>query len=96
MPFITFFKKGLSTLKAFQIPLKKNVFTHEELKSIADFVVRLNPDKSYLSIPTRLPAEKWVKPVTEHVINRAYQIFSEKAIDVEYLIGLELFLKRLS
>jgi wyosine [tRNA(Phe)-imidazoG37] synthetase (radical SAM superfamily) len=63
--------------------------TPEELKSIADFVAELNPDKSYLSIPTRPPAEKWVKPATEHLINRAYQIFCEKAIDVEYLIGYE-------
>ena len=63
--------------------------TPEELECIADFVAELNPDKSYLSIPTRPPAEKWVRPATEHVINRAYQIFSEKAIDVEYLIGYE-------
>jgi wyosine [tRNA(Phe)-imidazoG37] synthetase (radical SAM superfamily) len=63
--------------------------TPEELERIADFVAELNPDKSYLSIPTRPPAEKWVRPVTEHVINRAYQIFCKKAIDVEYLIGYE-------
>jgi len=63
--------------------------TPEELERIADFVAELNPDKSYLSIPTRPPAEKWVRPATEPVINRAYQIFSEKAIDTEYLIGYE-------
>jgi wyosine [tRNA(Phe)-imidazoG37] synthetase (radical SAM superfamily) len=61
----------------------------EELERIADVVAGLTPDKSYLSIPTRPPAEKWVRPVTEHVINRAYQIFSEKTVDVEYLIGYE-------
>ena len=30
-----------------------------------------------------------MRPATEPVINRAYQIFSEKAIDTEYLIGYE-------
>jgi wyosine [tRNA(Phe)-imidazoG37] synthetase (radical SAM superfamily) len=63
--------------------------TPEELEGIANFVAKLNPYKSYLSIPTRPPAEEWVQPATEHVINRAYQIFSEKGIDTEYLIGYE-------
>lgn len=63
--------------------------TPEELESSADFVAGLTPAKSYLSIPTRPPAEKWVQPATEPVINRAYQIFSEKGIVTEYLIGYE-------
>jgi len=62
---------------------------HEELERIAGFVAGLNPDKSYLSIPTRPPAEKWVKPATEHTINMTYQGFREKSIDIEYLIGYE-------
>ena len=61
----------------------------KELERIADFVTELTPDKAYLSIPTRPPAEKWVRPPTEQAINRAYQFFREKAIDVEYLIGYE-------
>ena len=63
--------------------------TPEELESIADFISGLKPDKSYLSIPTRPPAEKWVKPAPEHVLNMAYQVFCEKSIDIEYLIGYE-------
>jgi wyosine [tRNA(Phe)-imidazoG37] synthetase (radical SAM superfamily) len=63
--------------------------TPEELKNIADFVARLNPDKSYLSIPTRPPAEKWVNPASEQAINLAYQVFSEKFVAAEYLIGYE-------
>jgi len=63
--------------------------TPEELERIADFVAELNPHKSSLSIPTRPPAEKWVKAPTEQTINRAYQFFREEAIDVEYLIGYE-------
>jgi len=61
----------------------------KELETIADFVSELNSKKSYISIPIRPPAEKWVKPADEHRVNMAYQIFKEKDIDVEYLIGYE-------
>ncbi len=61
----------------------------EELKKIVDFIVKLNSNRSYLSIPIRPPAEKWVTPTTEDNINIAYQIFKEKGIDAEYLIGYE-------
>jgi len=60
-----------------------------ELEMIADFISKLNIKKSYVSIPTRPPSEKWVKPSNEHKINSGYQIFKEKGIDVEYLIGYE-------
>lgn len=63
--------------------------TPEDLKDIVDYVAELNPDKSYLSIPTRPPAEKWVKPAREDTINMAYHLFQEKAVNVEYLIGYE-------
>jgi len=63
--------------------------TSSELENIADFISNLNIKKSYLSIPIRPPAEKWVKPPAEYQINSAYQIFKEKNIDVEYLIGYE-------
>jgi wyosine [tRNA(Phe)-imidazoG37] synthetase (radical SAM superfamily) len=63
--------------------------TPEEFERIADFVTELNPDKGYLSIPTRPPAEDWVRPATEHAIHMAYQVFREKSLNVEYLIGYE-------
>ncbi len=61
----------------------------EEIERIADFIGGLKNVKGYISIPTRPPAEKWVLPATEHSVNRAYQIFKEKSIDAEYLIGYE-------
>lgn len=61
----------------------------KELENIADFIAGLNPKKSYVSIPIRPPAEKWVKPADEYEINMAYQVFKEKDVDVEYLIGYE-------
>ncbi len=61
----------------------------QELEKIGSFITGLKNVKSYLSIPTRPPAEKWVKSADEHAVNRAYQVFKEKSIDVEYLIGYE-------
>ncbi|WP_048147990.1 radical SAM protein [Palaeococcus ferrophilus] len=63
----------------------------DEFEKIAEFLKELKPDKAYIAIPTRPPAEPWVKPAKEEVIHRAYQIFSEILGEerVEYLIGYE-------
>jgi len=61
----------------------------EKIEKDADFIAQLSPKISYISIPTRPPAEDWVKPASEFGINSAYQIFKKKNIDVEYLIGYE-------
>lgn len=58
-------------------------------KEIADFIHKIKPTKAYLSIPIRPPAEKWVQPPQEEVINKIYQIFSSKVNNTEYLIGYE-------
>jgi wyosine [tRNA(Phe)-imidazoG37] synthetase (radical SAM superfamily) len=56
---------------------------------VADFLARLRPSTAYLTIPTRPPAEEWARPPVEGVVNRAYQILSERVERVEYLIGYE-------
>ncbi|MCK4444704.1 MAG: radical SAM protein, partial [Thermoplasmata archaeon] len=61
----------------------------DEVEKIAEFVSQLEPKKVYLSIPTRPPTEKWVRPPTESGLNVAYQIFTGKSIDAELLIGYE-------
>lgn len=61
----------------------------ERLEEVADFLAQLKPTRAYLAIPTRPPAERWVKPPDEKVVNQAYQIFSRKVERVEYLIGYE-------
>jgi wyosine [tRNA(Phe)-imidazoG37] synthetase (radical SAM superfamily) len=61
----------------------------DNLISAADFLGRLQPARSYLSIPTRPPAERRALPPTEEDLNRAYHIFSKKLYQVEYLIGYE-------
>jgi wyosine [tRNA(Phe)-imidazoG37] synthetase (radical SAM superfamily) len=59
------------------------------LKAMADFLPRLNPVKVYLAIPTRPPAETWVRLPLPEDINIAFQLFRAKLDQVEYLIGYE-------
>jgi len=61
----------------------------KELEMISDFIEGLTPKKSYISIPTRPPAETWAKPASELDIFIAYQVLKERAIDVEFLTGYE-------
>jgi len=56
---------------------------------VADFIHRLNPDVSYISIPTRPPAEKWVRPSNEYRLYLAYHIFSERSLNTELIVGYE-------
>lgn len=61
----------------------------EEIERIADFIAKLKPGMSYLSIPTRPPAESWVRAPDEKEMAAACQIFHDRDLDVEYLIGYE-------
>ncbi len=62
-----------------------------ELERIAEFLSRLDPDVAYIAVPTRPPAEPWVRPAREETINMAFQLFAEALGEdrVEYLIGYE-------
>jgi len=63
-----------------------------EFEKIAAFLKNLKRlDKAYIAIPTRPPAEKWVRPAKEETLNAAFQAFSSKlgSNRVEYLIGYE-------
>lgn len=61
----------------------------DQMRELADFLARLRPDVAYLSIPTRPPAEPWVRPPGEEALNRAYQALDGRLDRVEYLIGYE-------
>lgn len=63
--------------------------SQDEISKIAGFLMDINPNITYIAIPTRPPAEKWVKPPCEYNINMAYQMFTEKLDKVEYLLGYE-------
>jgi len=61
----------------------------EETEKLADYISSLEPDKAFIAIPTRPPAENWVKPPEESLINQIFQAFKEKLKHVEYLVGYE-------
>ena len=63
--------------------------SYEEIEKIAAFLSKLEPNKAYLAIPTRPPAQKRTKAASESAINTAYHLFNQKVSDVEYLIGYE-------
>jgi wyosine [tRNA(Phe)-imidazoG37] synthetase (radical SAM superfamily) len=84
------FARGFKGELATETMLVKGLNDSDELLTeTAEFIARLEPGVSYVSIPTRPPAEEWVKIPDEEIINRAYQIFEERIANVEYLIGYE-------
>ncbi|WP_028584048.1 radical SAM protein [Desulfogranum mediterraneum] len=62
---------------------------NEEVREVAAFIAGLEPAVSFLSIPTRPPAVKWVRPPAEQAINRAFHCFQEHGLKTELLIGYE-------
>ena len=56
----------------------------KDLRKIAVFLNHLQPRRAYLSVPTRPPAEKWVRSPQENVLNQAFQILDEKLFQVEW------------
>ena len=61
----------------------------DELRAISEFVKTLNPDKAYLSIPTRPPAEESVETPDEERLNKVFQIFTSKGLNAELNTGYE-------
>jgi len=61
----------------------------QHIKKVADFLAKLKPSRSYLSLPIRPPADSWVQYPSEEVLNQSYNLFKEKLDQVECLIGYE-------
>ena len=61
----------------------------DAVEETASFISGIKPNTAYISIPTRPPAEKWVKAPDEEVINEAYQIYRERLNRVECITGYE-------
>ena len=61
----------------------------QNIKKVADFLAKLKPSQSYLSLPIRPPADSWVQSPSEEVVNQSYNLFKEKVDQVECLIGYE-------
>jgi wyosine [tRNA(Phe)-imidazoG37] synthetase (radical SAM superfamily) len=83
------FSKEYRGTLATETMLVKGLNDGEEVRVIAEFLRELDPDESYVSLPTRPPAERSVFPADEEAVNRAYQLFSRRLRRVEYLIGYE-------
>ena len=60
-----------------------------EIEETADFLAELKPDRAYLAIPTRPPAQRGIRAANESVINMAYQVLSQRLSGVECLTGYE-------
>ena len=61
----------------------------EHVRGVAEFIKTLGAATSYLSVPTRPPAEERANPPEESDVNQAYQVFVENGLQAEYLIGYE-------
>ena len=61
----------------------------QHLKKVADFLAKLKPSRSYLSLLIRPPADSWVQSPSEEVVNQSYNLFKKKVDQVECLIGYE-------
>ncbi len=61
----------------------------DQIRAVAEFLRQIPVATSYLSIPIRPPAEKWVQAPTEETLIRAHGILSTDINNVEYLIGYE-------
>ncbi len=55
----------------------------------ASFIALLHPKTAYISIPTRPPAVKNIKPVSEDTIIGAWACYNRKGIHTELLSGFE-------
>jgi wyosine [tRNA(Phe)-imidazoG37] synthetase (radical SAM superfamily) len=63
--------------------------TDESVGSVAEYLGRLVPAVAHLAVPTRPPAESYVRPPDETALVRAYELFRARVPRVEYLIGDE-------
>lgn len=63
--------------------------TARHAMNTAAFLSRLEPDKAYLSVPTRPPALTWVKPPSSDAMVRCHDVFAKQVDIVEYLMGYE-------
>jgi wyosine [tRNA(Phe)-imidazoG37] synthetase (radical SAM superfamily) len=61
----------------------------EAIKSTTEFIKAVKPQKSFIAVPIRPPAETWVKHASEYKVGLAYHLLRERGIDTELLVGYE-------
>jgi wyosine [tRNA(Phe)-imidazoG37] synthetase (radical SAM superfamily) len=60
-----------------------------ELVKIAELIESLSPAKAYIAIPTRPPAEKWVKGAKHEALAILYEELRSKGVEAELLVSDE-------
>ena len=84
------FAKNFSGTLATESMFIRGINDHDKaVIALADFLGTLNPDRTYLSIPTRPPAEKNIHAPDEAALNRIFQIISQQVSPVELITGYE-------
>jgi wyosine [tRNA(Phe)-imidazoG37] synthetase (radical SAM superfamily) len=94
------FKKHIESLHDFSDFYKGELLTESmfieglndemnDVSRLAELIQEINPSKAYLSVPTRPPAEKWVKPPDPEKLSIIWQHFNSLGINTEYLTGFE-------
>ena len=63
--------------------------TVKNFSGVAEMISGINPDKAYLSIPTRPPSDKTVMQPDTRKLTMAWQIFDSMKIPTELLTGFE-------
>jgi len=61
----------------------------DHLREIANHIYRINPDKAYILVPTRPPAEDGVVMSTAETLRNAHDIFCQNDISTECITGDE-------
>ncbi len=87
---IRIFSKAYSGRPVTETMLVAGVNDHaDDLRTLAGFLGELAPERVYLSVPTRPPAEPWVRAPHEARLNEAFQILNGVVKNVELLTGYE-------
>jgi wyosine [tRNA(Phe)-imidazoG37] synthetase (radical SAM superfamily) len=61
----------------------------EQIAPLAQFLASFQPDKAFITIPVRPPAEEWAVPPSEKHIAVAYHMIKDAGLEVECLTGYE-------
>lgn len=86
---LAFGKDFTGTLVTETMMLKGMNDTESDSRETGRFLAQLQPDIAYLSIPTRPPADKNIRPADPDAINCAYQLISRYVSRLELLTGYE-------
>ena len=62
--------------------------SEEALEKIAQALGKIQPDEVHINMPTRPPAEAWVKPPQEAVLRHAVEVFGDIAKVVRPVNGI--------